>query len=207
MDATNTSPFPPPQPPVSRNVSFLLGLGILFFPYIFSWFTLRAGYTTFSRVVSFAWLALALIILFASPSSNSNSASTNQAEPSTLVSSQEQPVQETQEAAPAPSAIQVSAQDLFRHYEANEVAADRNFKGQILEVSGSVKGIDSGMGDGANVEFNVGDEYGFNTVTATGDANFDNFAATLSKGQQLTLRCTGAGEVIGQPMLNDCQPI
>lgn len=206
MDTTNTSPFPSqPQQPATRKVSILLGLGIIFFPLIFAWFTLRAGHTTFSRVVSFSWLVLSLFIMMvSSPSSEPRSAPANQTEPSALVSNQEQPAQE---AAPTPSAIQISAHDLFSHYEANEVAADKNFKGQILEVSGSVKGIASGISDGANVEFSVGDEYGFNTVTATGDASFDNFAATLSKGQQLTLRCTGAGEVIGQPMLKDCQPI
>lgn len=209
MDATNTSPFPPPQQqPATRKVSILLGLGIFFFPLIFAWFTLRSGHTTFSRVVSFSWLVLSLLIMMGtSPSSSTTSVPTSQTEPSALVSNQENQVEQTQEAAPVPSAIQITANELFAYYEANEVAADRNFKGQTLEISGSVKTIDSGIGDGANVEFNVGDEYGLNAVTATGDESFDNYAASLSKGQQIRLRCTGAGEVIGQPMLNNCQPI
>ena len=41
-----------------RTVSFLLGVGILFLPFIFAWFTLRDGHSTLSRVVSFVWLGL-----------------------------------------------------------------------------------------------------------------------------------------------------
>jgi hypothetical protein len=45
----------------NKKVGFLLGLGILLFPLIFAWFTLRQGYSTFARVVSFVWLILCLI--------------------------------------------------------------------------------------------------------------------------------------------------
>ncbi|KGT46069.1 hypothetical protein GW12_28600 [Acinetobacter sp. HR7] len=36
-----------------RKVTLLLGLGIFFMPYIFAWFTLREGYSTFARVICF----------------------------------------------------------------------------------------------------------------------------------------------------------
>lgn len=39
-----------------REVSLFLFIGILFIPYIFSWFTLRKGYSNLSRILSFAWL-------------------------------------------------------------------------------------------------------------------------------------------------------
>ena len=203
-DTTIQTPFSNQQP-APRKVSILLGIGIFLFPLIFAWFTLRAGHTTLSRVVSFVWLALSLIIVFSTPSNDTNYAenSANQSEPAALISNEEQQVQEVQ----APAAIQISATELFQNYEANEVAADRNFKGQIIEISGTVQSIDSGMGDGANVQFNVGDEYGLNSVTASGNESFDNFAASLSKGQTVTLRCVGGGEVIGQPFLRDCQAI
>ena len=45
-----------------KKVSLLLGIGILLLPYIFSWFTLRKGYSNLSRGISFVWLALVLII-------------------------------------------------------------------------------------------------------------------------------------------------
>lgn len=46
-----------------RKVSLLLGIGIFFMPYIFSWFTLREGHSTFSRIVSFAWLIFLIILI------------------------------------------------------------------------------------------------------------------------------------------------
>ena len=49
-----------------RPVSFLLGLGILLAPYIFSWFTLREGHSTVARLVSFGWL-LIIMGAFSSP--------------------------------------------------------------------------------------------------------------------------------------------
>lgn len=53
---------PPELPQSGRQVSLLLGIGILFLPYIFAWFTLREGYSTPARVVSFAWLVLLLLM-------------------------------------------------------------------------------------------------------------------------------------------------
>lgn len=192
-----------------RKVSFLLGLGIFLFPLIFVWFTLRAGHTTLSRVISFIWLVLSLIVVFSMPSAdqNINTVQSSQTKQTALVTDNNEQEDEQLSAESAPALIQVSAQELFRNYEANEVAADRNFKGQSIEISGSVQSIESGLGDGANIQFNVGDEYGLHSVTASGDSSFDNFAASLSKGQNVTLQCIGAGEIVGQPLLSDCKPI
>lgn len=193
------SPFQTQQI-TTRKVSFLLGLGIFIFPLIFSWYTLRSGHTTQSRVISFSWLVLSLLLILIPDNTNTQ----YQNESVALVSSEEHvqdmPAQEQVQA------IQISARELFRHYEANEVAADRTFKGQLIEISGSVQSIESDFSDGANVQFNVGDQFGFESVTASGDSDFDNYAATLSKGQKITLRCIGAGEIIGQPFLDKCEP-
>jgi len=44
-----------------RSVGILLGAGILFLPFIFSWFTLRKGHTAVARVVAFSWLVILLV--------------------------------------------------------------------------------------------------------------------------------------------------
>lgn len=46
-----------------RKVGVLLGIGILFMPYIFSWVLLRSGYSARSRVCGFAWLFVVLLAL------------------------------------------------------------------------------------------------------------------------------------------------
>lgn len=103
---------------------------------------------------------------------------------------------------PPVETVKVTAQELFSAYESNEVAADKQFKGKILEVTGTISSIDSGFGDGAIVQINTSND--FQSVSAQGDDSFTDAAATLSKGQQVTMVCKGDGEVIGSPMLGDC---
>ena len=44
-----------------RKVGIGLGAGILFLPYIFSWFTLRKGHTKKAKVIAFAWLCWCVV--------------------------------------------------------------------------------------------------------------------------------------------------
>lgn len=50
-----------------RKVSTLLGLGILLFPAIFAWFTLRKGHSGLSKVIAFGWLIVCLGFWVANP--------------------------------------------------------------------------------------------------------------------------------------------
>lgn len=54
-----------------RHVDFWLGLGIMFMPYVFAWYTLNDGYTKKARVISFIWLGILLfdilVVLIISP--------------------------------------------------------------------------------------------------------------------------------------------
>ena len=45
-----------------RHVDFWLGLGIMFMPYVFAWFTLRDGHTKKARVISFVWLGFFVLV-------------------------------------------------------------------------------------------------------------------------------------------------
>jgi len=79
----------------TRRVGLGLGIGILLIPVIFAWFTLREGYSTRARVVSFAWLIFTLLAFFGTgrhgpsprigqaPSAQSVSATADAAEPET----------------------------------------------------------------------------------------------------------------------------
>ncbi|MBP1469228.1 DUF4236 domain-containing protein [Acinetobacter nosocomialis] len=51
------------QMPSNRSVSFLLGFGIFWMPYIFAWFTLRSGYSSTARWISFIWMVFVLLIV------------------------------------------------------------------------------------------------------------------------------------------------
>lgn len=47
----------------SRSVGLALGAGIFLIPLVFAWFTLRKGYSRTAKVVSFAWLAISLVLI------------------------------------------------------------------------------------------------------------------------------------------------
>ena len=44
----------------NKKVGILLAFGILILPWIFSWFTLRKGYSTTAKVIAFSWMVLFL---------------------------------------------------------------------------------------------------------------------------------------------------
>ena len=46
----------------TKRVGILLGIGILFMPYIFSWFTLQKGYSSLARIVSLSWMGLIFLL-------------------------------------------------------------------------------------------------------------------------------------------------
>lgn len=60
----------------SRKVSTSLIAGIVVFPMIFSWFTLRKGYSTTARAVSLGWMVLALVIGLSGESDNKQASTT-----------------------------------------------------------------------------------------------------------------------------------
>lgn len=70
MDSSQINDFQ--QEPI-RKVSILLGIGIFIMPYIFSWFTLREGYSKLAKIMSFTWLAVLLAMPFIAPKSENSS--------------------------------------------------------------------------------------------------------------------------------------
>lgn len=72
---------PAPSLPLKRRVGLLLGLGIFFVPFVFSWFTLRKGHTKVARVVAFSWLVIALLIAAAPVQEPNNAAITKENTP------------------------------------------------------------------------------------------------------------------------------
>lgn len=98
--------------------------------------------------------------------------------------------------------IEITASALFDAYEQNEVAADKLYKGQNIKITGTVDSISSDFSDSAQVALATSNQ--FLSVMTKGDDAFNDKAATLSKGQKITMMCKGDGEVISMPMLSKC---
>jgi hypothetical protein len=99
----------------------------------------------------------------------------------------------------AQPATSVDAAALIKAYKENEVAADQQFKGKRLEVSGVIERVDSDFADEPVIAIGIG---GFDNVLAHGLSK--DVAAKLKKGERITLVCRGNGEVIGSPQLDRC---
>lgn len=97
-------------------------------------------------------------------------------------------------------AVEVTASQLFAAYEANEVAADNEYKGKALAVSGKVAGINKDFTDEVYVELESGSP--FQSIHARGIPQ--DAAAALQKGQSITVECVGSGLMVGSPILKDC---
>lgn len=96
----------------------------------------------------------------------------------------------------------VTATELFRAYEANEAAAQKAYGGQRLLVSGTVAGVDLDFSDEPVVQLRTPNEFMSAQAKLT-DASKSK-AGGLAKGQAVTLECASVSEVMGIPMLEDC---
>lgn len=102
------------------------------------------------------------------------------------------------------TAEKVTAQQLFDEVDANEIAALEKYKGKVIEVTGTVDGVDAGLLDQPTVLLQTSNQ--FMAVQAQLPKGQTDFAASLQKGQKVTLVCAEMTEAIGTPMLRDCVP-
>ena len=98
--------------------------------------------------------------------------------------------------------VHVSAVDLARAYDANEVAAQNEYGGRTLEVTGVVTGITLDLFSDPVIQMSGVNQ--FLPVQASFDKSYSDRLSSLSKGQIVTVRCTTITEVISAPMLSDC---
>lgn len=93
----------------------------------------------------------------------------------------------------APEVIEISATDLYSAYEANQVAADQKYKGQLLEVTGVITSIGRDIFGTPYIVLGSGDEWEVWGVQCTFPSRYESWLAKLEKGQQVTVtgKCTG----------------
>jgi hypothetical protein len=164
-------------PRKERSVSFILGLGILLIPVIFSWFTLRKGHTTKAKVISFAWLFISFAIIIGSENDTT-------APPATSTNSTSSPAQEV---------IQVSASDLVSAYRGNEIGADNKYKDNIVQITGVVSGIGKDIFDTPYITLGAGARNQHREVQAYFDDSMNNQLGQLKRGSSLTITCRVKG--------------
>jgi hypothetical protein len=103
------------------------------------------------------------------------------------------------------SAVKVSANELFNAYQGNEMAAQQHYGGKLLEVSGTVDGVDLDLSDDPVVKLRTSNQFMPVSVYLTGATQ--NAAAGFTKGQKITVLCDEVSEVISIPQLKECVPL
>ena len=100
--------------------------------------------------------------------------------------------------------VEITAQELFREYQANEVAANLKYKGRELKITGVIDSIQAGLYDEPIIVLIAGGEFDIASVQADLKDSEHDKAVDLRRRQQITLICVGASEVLGDPMLENC---
>lgn len=90
--------------------------------------------------------------------------------------------------------IEISAQQLYAEYEANEVAADKKFKGKKIAVSGVIGDIGKDILDKPYVSLEIG--Y-LQSVNCYFSDKHNEEISTLGKGQGITIIGTCKGKSLG----------
>lgn len=92
------------------------------------------------------------------------------------------------------TALSVSPRQLMADYEANEVAADQQYKDKVLLVSGIVTNIGKDVMGEIYVTLSAGDALG--GVQCSFSESHTQEAARLSKGQRVTIKGMCKGKVL-----------
>ena len=99
----------------------------------------------------------------------------------------------------------VPDEEILKTYSENEVRGDKYYKNKNLVVSGTIKSIDSGIGDEPYIIFTTKDRYSFSAVQAHFVKDEHDKLIELNKGQKIEISCVGGGEIAGSPMLKQCR--
>lgn len=105
---------------------------------------------------------------------------------------------------PSEMAVTVEASQLIADYKGNEVRGDARWKGKLVKVTGIVDDIKKDIMDVPFVTLGTGAMFEIPTVQCSLKGGQEGKAATLQKGQKLTM----TGRVSGLMMnvlLDDCQ--
>ena len=101
------------------------------------------------------------------------------------------------------SPVRISAAQLYSEYDQNAVAANDEFAGRTLEVSGKILSAEKQSDDALRVRIGV-DQYGFNDIEARIAKSSDETVAHLKKGRSVTLVCKKVHRELGSVTLDQC---
>jgi len=173
----------------TKRVSGLLIFGIIIMPAIFAWFTLKDGYSTKARTLSFVYLFVGMLAVFSNKHLDkpvsSQKDSSQEINTISNKSSQNQTIQE----------VQIS--ELISSYVNNEINADNMYKGKSIQTMGIVKSIKKDIADDLYVTIGATfDEFEIPELQAYFNKTYNDRLAKLVAMSQVTVICKIDGLMI-----------
>lgn len=99
--------------------------------------------------------------------------------------------------------ITMSSEEFSNIYQANEVAADRKYKGELIKIQGPVLDISKGTFGEAVVSLRTSDRW--SPIRCKMDFGNKGKASNLTKGDTVTIIGKCKGMTIGTVYLEDCE--
>jgi hypothetical protein len=99
----------------------------------------------------------------------------------------------------------MTAAELWALYNDDTVAADARFKNKPVAITGTVADVRRDYRGDYMLRLSTGDA--LETVRAMIASHDDTGRSIPTRGQIVSLRCTGRGALIGSPVLDGCKPI
>ncbi len=96
----------------------------------------------------------------------------------------------------------ITAAELDKVYQENEVNADSRFKGKLLLVSGTVGDISKDFTDDMILTLKGENLIGVRAYVSDADKAA---VANVKKGQSVSVICKGDGMMVGSPVLKGCR--
>jgi hypothetical protein len=97
-------------------------------------------------------------------------------------------------------AYRIGADALYAEYQANQVAADQKYKGQVVVVSGTIRDIGKDLMDQPYIQLGKSALLGVKCTFVKSDSSP---IANLQKGQSVTVKGRVAGQIV-DVMIKDC---
>lgn len=105
----------------------------------------------------------------------------------------------------SPLPLIISSKKLQLAYEKNEVAADQQYKNKMVSITGTVDSIDKSFTDSIMIGLRGGSNQ-FIHPMASIDKKYEQWSASLNKGDKVSMVCTVTGMTMGAAYLESCIP-
>jgi hypothetical protein len=90
-------------------------------------------------------------------------------------------------------------------YDNNEVLADNEMRDKIIRITGKIKSIDKNINDDVVLVMQAGDD--FSHVQLRLMESQRSIAATLNRGQSVTIECQKMRRILGSPFGSNCKVV